>query len=69
MGANYSFMTPTNAQALVVDYLCSLSIYYFDALYSVHLDNSFMIAMNENCNQDARNKQCHNTCVAVHVSD
>jgi hypothetical protein len=50
-------MTPTNAQALVVDYLSLLSIYYFDAVYSVHLDYSFMIATNEKFNQDAGNKQ------------
>jgi hypothetical protein len=62
-------MTPTNAQALAVDYLCLFSIYYFDALYSVLLDYSVMIATNEKFNQDAGNKQCQNTCMAVHVSD
>jgi len=62
-------MTPTNAQAFVVDYLCFLSIYYFDTPYSVHLDYSFMIATNEKFNQDAENKQRQNTCMAVHVSD
>jgi len=58
--ANYSFVTPTNAQALVVDYLSLLSIYYFDVLYSVHLDYSFMIATNKKFNQDAGNKECQN---------
>jgi hypothetical protein len=60
-------MTATNARTLVVDYLCLLSICYFDTFYSVHLDYSFMIPTNEQCNQDTGNKQCQNTRMAVQV--